>query len=171
MCTLKLAQSFEFVYYWFIGRSSRGRSPTRAFIAKSWSSYVLSYQGPSVSVRHHNCCRLSWCRLSRLFWLVPGYTRVRFHGCAYRRVLRLRSRFPAYVQAPNFCTSLVSVECLVTRNTHAQKPKFAASPWNTLTVSTKFPASIADSVLTVSRTMKLGLGGKGGCIGSVRWVK
>ena len=39
---------------------------------------------------------------------------------------------------------------------HAQKPKFAASTWNTLGVSTEFPASIsANSVLTVSRTMKL----------------
>ena len=35
---------------------------------------------------------------------------------------------PLTVQAPNFCTSLVSVECLVAWSTHAQKPKFAASP-------------------------------------------
>ena len=35
---------------------------------------------------------------------------------------------PAYVQAPNFCASLVSVECLVTLRPHAQKPKFAAYP-------------------------------------------
>ena len=40
-------------------------------------------------------------------------TKAQFHGSAYRRILRLRSRFPAYVQAPNFCASLVSVECLV----------------------------------------------------------
>ena len=84
-------------------------------------------------------------------------SRAQFHGSAYRRILRLRSRFPAYVQAPNFCASLVSVECLVTWSTHAQKPKFAANPWNTLAVSTEFPASVsADSVLTVSRAMKLG---------------
>ena len=83
--------------------------------------------------------------------LVPRHeTRIRaqFHGSAYRRILRLRSRFPAYVQAPNFCASLVSVECLVTRSTHAQKPKFAANPWNTLAVSTEFPASVsAESAL------------------------
>ena len=92
-----------------------------------------------------------------------GYTKweywAQFHGSAYCRILRLRSWFPAYVQAPNFCASLVSVECLVTWSTHAQKPKFAANPWNTLAVSTKFPASVsADSVLTVSRAMKLGPG-------------
>ena len=51
-----------------------------------------------------------------------------FHGSAYRRILRLRSRFPAQVQAPNFCASLVSVECLVTWSTHAQKQKFTAIP-------------------------------------------
>ena len=61
--------------------------------------------------------------------------------CLYRRILRLRSRFPACVLAPNLCASLESVECLVTRSTYAQKPKFAANPWNTLTVSTEFPAS------------------------------
>ena len=74
----------------------------------------------------------------------------------YRRILRLRSRFPANVQVPNFCAGLVSLECLVTGSTHAQKPKFAANPWNRLAV-TEFPASVsADSVLKVSRTMKLG---------------
>ena len=52
-------------------------------------------------------------------------TWAQFHGSAYRWILRLQSRFPAYVQAPNFCASLVSVECLVTWSTHAQKPKFA----------------------------------------------
>ena len=62
----------------------------------------------------------------------------------------LTAEFCAYDQAPNFCASLVSVECLVTWSTHAQKPKFAANPWNRLAVRTKFPASIsADSVLTV----------------------
>ena len=84
-------------------------------------------------------------------------TRAQFHGSAYRRILRLRSRFPAYVQAPNFCASLVSVECLITWSTQAQKSKFAANPWNTLAVSTEFPAYVsADSVLTVSRAMNLG---------------
>ena len=35
-----------------------------------------------------------------------------------------------------------------------QKPKFAANLWNTLTISTQFPASVSvDSVLTVSRAM------------------
>ena len=33
----------------------------------------------------------------------------------------------AYVQAPNFCASLVSLECLVTWSKYAQKPKFAAN--------------------------------------------
>ena len=36
-------------------------------------------------------------------------TRAQFHGSAYRRIMRLRSQFPAYVQVPNFCASLVSV--------------------------------------------------------------
>ena len=82
--------------------------------------------------------------------------RAQFHGSAYRRILRLRSRFSAFIQALNFCAILVSVECLVTRSTHGQKPKFSTNPWNTLAVSTKFPASIsADAVLTVSRAMKL----------------
>ena len=73
------------------------------------------------------------------------------------RILRLRSRFPAYVQATNFRPSLVSVECLVTCSTHAQKRKFDANPRNTLAVSTESPASIStNSVLTVSRAMKLG---------------
>ena len=66
--------------------------------------------------------------------------RAQLYGSAYRRILRLRSRFPACVQASNFCASLVSVECLVTRRTHAQKPKFTANPRNTLAVSTEFPA-------------------------------
>ena len=62
---------------------------------------------------------------------------------AYRRILRLRSRFPAYLLAPNTCASLVSVECLlVTWSTHAQTPKFASNPWNRLAVSTEFPASV-----------------------------
>ena len=79
--------------------------------------------------------------------------------CAYRRILCLRLWFPTYVQVSNFCASLVSLECLVTWSTHAQKPKFAANPWITLAVSTEFPASVsADSVLTVSRAMKLGPG-------------
>ena len=84
-------------------------------------------------------------------------TRAQFHGSAYRQIRRLWLRFPAYVQAPNFCASLVSVECLVMWSTHAQKLKFAANPWNTLAISTEFPASVcAVSVLMVSRAMKLG---------------
>ena len=35
----------------------------------------------------------------------------------WARILRLRSLFSAYVQAPNFCASCVSVECLVTWST------------------------------------------------------
>ena len=69
--------------------------------------------------------------------------RAQFHGPAYRRIQRLRSRFPAYVLAPNCCASLVSVECLVTRSTHAQKAEAAANPWNRLAVSTEFPASVS----------------------------
>ena len=42
----------------------------------------------------------------------------------------------AYMQAPNFCASLVSVECLVTWSMHAQKPKITANPWSLLAVST-----------------------------------
>ena len=30
-----------------------------------------------------------------------------FHGSAYRQILRLRPWLPAYMQAPNFCASLV----------------------------------------------------------------
>ena len=61
---------------------------------------------------------------------------------------------PRILAAATFC-----VECLVTWSTLAQKPKLAANPWNTLAVSTELPASIsADSVLTVSRAMKLGPG-------------
>ena len=51
-------------------------------------------------------------------------TWAQFHGSAYRRILRLRSRSAAYAQAPNFCTSLVSIDRLVMRSTHAQRPKF-----------------------------------------------
>ena len=54
-------------------------------------------------------------------------SRAQFHGPGYLRILRLRSRFPAYLQAQNFCAGLVSVECLVTWSTHVQKPKFAAN--------------------------------------------
>ena len=76
-----------------------------------------------------------------------------FHGSAYRRVLRLRSRFPAYVQAPSFCTSLVSVECLV----GMAEAKVRRQPLKSLAVSTECPASVsADSVLAVSRAIKLG---------------
>ena len=38
------------------------------------------------------------------------------------------------LQAPSFCVSLVCVECLVTRSTHAHKPKFVDNLWNTLEV-------------------------------------
>ena len=52
------------------------------------------------------------------------HTWAQFHGSAYSRI-RLRSWFPAYMQASNLCASVVSLECLVT---HAQKPTFAATP-------------------------------------------
>ena len=74
--------------------------------------------------------------------LMKVKARAQFHGSAYRRILHLRPRFPTYVRAPNFCTSLVSIECLVSWSTHAQKPKFAANPWDTLTVCTEFQAPI-----------------------------
>ena len=62
-----------------------------------------------------------------------------FHGSAYHQMLRLQSQFPAYVQAPNFCASLVSVECLVMWSMHTQKPKFAANSWNTPGLKHKIP--------------------------------
>ena len=59
----------------------------------------------------------------------------------------------------NFHATLVSVVCLVPWSTHAQKPKFVADPWNTLVVIKEFPATVsADSLLTVSRAMKLSSG-------------
>ena len=69
---------------------------------------------------------------------------------AYRRIPRLRSQVTAYLRAPNFCASCVlSVECLVKWSPHAHKPKFP------LTREIRLPVS-ADSLLTVSRAMKLG---------------
>ena len=76
----------------------------------------------------------------------PEKIRAQFHDSAYRRIMRLWTRFPAYVQAPNFCASLVSVEYQVMWSTHAQQPKFAANPWNTLAVSTEFPASVSAEI-------------------------
>ena len=121
-----------------------------------WRKKTKTYQIPERKSK-------KWPRLKVRIWggRSFGYlcTRAQFHGSAYRRILRLQSRFLAYAQAPNFCTSLVRVEYLVKWSTHAQKPKFTANPWNTLAVSTEFPASVsADSVLTVSRAMKLGPG-------------
>ncbi len=67
---------------------------------------------------------------------------------------------PLTVQAPSFCASCVSEECLVHAlwSTLAHfKQKFSANLWNRLDVSTEFPASVsADSLLTASRAMKLG---------------
>ena len=58
-----------------------------------------------------------------------SYIMAQFHGSAYRRILRLQSRFPViHASTLFFCISLESVECLVTRSTHAQKPKFAPNP-------------------------------------------
>ena len=36
--------------------------------------------------------------------------------------------FPAVVQVPSFCATLVRVECLVTLSMHAKKTKFVANP-------------------------------------------
>ncbi len=64
---------------------------------------------------------------------------------------------PNTVQAPNYCTSRASEECLVTWSTHAHKQTFPAKQWNTLDVSKEFTASVsADSLLIVSRAMKFG---------------
>ncbi len=49
---------------------------------------------------------------------------------------------PLTVQAPNFCASCVSKECLVAWSTHAHQQKLPANPWNTLDLSTEFPASV-----------------------------
>ena len=97
--------------------------------------------------------KLMGCRSCKKNW-------AQSHGSAYRRIQRLRSRFHLYVQAPNFCASLLSVDCLLMLSTHVQKPKLANNPWNTLAVSTEFPPLVsADSMLTVSRAMKLGTEG------------
>ena len=56
-------------------------------------------------------------------------------------ILRLRSRFIAYVQAPNFCTSLVKMPNKV--EYARAEAKIRASPWNTLAVSTDFSASVS----------------------------
>ena len=83
--------------------------------------------------------------------LLGDDTRTLFHGTADCRILRLRSPFYAYLPAPNFCASHVSVEYLVTRSTHVSKPKLLANPWNTLDVSTEFSASVSvNYLLTVS---------------------
>ena len=74
--------------------------------------------------------------------LASWVNRAQFHGSAYCRILCLRSRFPAVIQAPNFCASLVSIEYLVIWSTHAQKPTVAGEMWNMLAVSTDFPASL-----------------------------
>ena len=51
-------------------------------------------------------------------------------------------------EAPNFCPSCVSVECLETWSMHAHKAKFPANLWNTLA---EFPASTTlDSFLMVT---------------------
>ena len=72
----------------------------------------------------------------------------------------LWSQFSAYVQRLNFCAYIckrrmpgINQVC-----THDPlKPKFAGNLWNTLDVSTEFPASASvDSLFTVSRSMKLG---------------
>ena len=81
---------------------------------------------------------------------------------ANRWILCLWSPFSACTASAEFLhytCSCVSVECLVTWSTHVHKLKFRAIPWNTLGVSTEFIASVRpDSVLTVSRAMKLGPG-------------
>ena len=52
---------------------------------------------------------------------------------------------------------LVSAPCLVTLTMHTHKPKFLAKLWDSLDVSSEFPAPVsADSLLSGSRAMKLG---------------
>ena len=65
---------------------------------------------------------------------------------------------PRFMQALNFSASPVSIYRMPSNaDSHEQKPKFSASPWNTLAVSTEFLASVsADSVLRVTRAMNLG---------------
>ena len=59
------------------------------------------------------------------------------------------------LQAPNFCTRCVSVECLVNEEyTRTHKPKFLANLWSALHISAEFPASTStDNLLTIA--MKL----------------
>ena len=72
----------------------------------------------------------------------------------------LWSPFSAYVQRLNFCAYICKrrmpgINQVCTHD--PQKPKFAGNLWNTLDVSTEFPASASvDSLFTVSRSMKLG---------------
>ena len=70
---------------------------------------------------------------------------VQFHGFAPRRILSLWSTFSTYMQAPNFNTSCVSEERLVTWRTHVHKPKFPANPWNTHDISTNLSAFIRNA--------------------------
>ena len=59
---------------------------------------------------------------------------------------------PLAWQAANFCSSVVSIERLVTRTTPVYKPKFPE-----LGVSTEFAVSVStDFLLKVSRAIKLG---------------
>ena len=60
------------------------------------------------------------------------------------------------LQVPNFCASCVSKKCLVTWSTHAHQNS-QNNPSNTIDVSKEFPAfASVDSLLTVSKAMKLG---------------
>ncbi len=66
---------------------------------------------------------------------------------------------------PNSCASCVSEECLVAWSKHVHKQKCPANLWNMLVVSAEFPAFVSvDSLLTVSRAIKLGPGCHGGAV-------
>ena len=66
---------------------------------------------------------------------------------------------PLTVQVLNFFAGFVSTDRLLTWSQHRHKQKFPANLENMLDVRAEFPASIsADSLLTVSRAMKLGPG-------------
>ena len=67
---------------------------------------------------------------------------------------------PLTVQAPNFCASCVSEECVVSNMEYVrQKQKFPAKPGNTFDISAELPASVkVYFLLKVRRAMKLGPG-------------
>ncbi len=86
------------------------------------------------------------CPKKRSAWI---YTLVEFCACSHRS--------SHTGQEPNFPFTCVSKDCLVMRSTHVHKQRCPANLWNMLSVSAELPASVsADSLLLVSRAMKLG---------------